>query len=520
MQTVTRNSLLVTGLLVIASFYYWMSWSSEVPVLGGDHAVYLLMADYLSPFSDRSYDVTRAALSYSYFPPLYPLILGILGGTSAHVEMAHAITVTFLVVALVWYFLWARREIQSSCLAFLLTAIFALLPATFLQSFGILSEYLYLLLTLVAIWLLARPGIPLSHLYGASIVIGFAAVTRTVGITLIIAFAVYLFLNKRDQWVRLVLVSLMPVISWNVSKWLLGHEGGYFWIVTSLLETKPLYILILEQLAIEGHALWVGWITSFDHAPSVMTLIVGSVIGAICLAGTLRRIYLTRLDGIYLILYFGVLLLWPFSQPADSRRLLYVVLPILMLHGFEFIRYLIPRLPPLKTGIYGYVYLLAMALLALPATGFIFHQLVMAANDANKEYANSLYWYSGGDLNRTRMKINVYKKLTQSWQKIPNVVPAGECVYSVDPTWLMLYANRPSYSTPRIFTKDQFLKEAKSCRYIYIASYARPPYQLFYPRDYIMGEGQIVFIDRMEKMEGKPIIGMLVKMPNDDVLRK
>lgn len=518
MQTAIRNALLVTGLLVIASFYYWMSWSPEVPVLGGDHAVYLLMADYLSPFSDRSYDVTRAALSYSYFPPLYPLMLGILGGTSAHVEVAHAITVTFLVVALVWYFLWARREIQSSYQAFLLTAIFAFLPATFLQSFGILSEYLYLLLTLIAVWLLTRPGISLSHLYGASIVIGLAAVTRTVGITLVVAFAVYLFIHKRDRWVRLVLVSLMPAVSWQVLKWALGYEGGYLWIVTSLMETRPLLDLIWEQLSTESHSLWIGWITSFDHIPSVMALIVGSVIGVICIAGTVYRVYLRKFDGFYLVLYLGVFTLWP--STFDTRRFLYVVLPILMLHGLYFARYQIHRLAPLKPCIFGYVYLFVIVLLVLPAAGFVFRQLVMAANVENQAYANSLYWYSGGDLNRTRMKINAYKKLTQSWQKIPDVVPAGECVYSVDPTWLMLYADRPSYSTPQAPAKDQFLKEAKNCRYIYVASYARPPYPLFYPRDYIMGQGQIVSVDRVEKMEGEPIVGMLVKMPKYDVLGK
>ena len=91
MQAAVRNFLLAAGLLAVAIFYYWMNWSAEVPILGGDHAVYLLTADHMSPFSDRGYDVTRAAMSYSYFPPLYPLILGITGGTSAHVEIAHAV---------------------------------------------------------------------------------------------------------------------------------------------------------------------------------------------------------------------------------------------------------------------------------------------------------------------------------------------------------------------------------------------------------------------------------------------
>ncbi|MCR4297329.1 MAG: hypothetical protein NUV75_01050 [Gallionella sp.] len=514
MQTAIRNFLLAAGFLAVAIFYYWMNWSAELPILGGDHAVYLLTADHMSPFSDRGYGVTRAAMSYSYFPPLYPLILGITGGTSAHVEIAHAVTVTFLIIALAWYFVWARHEIQSSYQAFFLTVVFALLPTTFFQSFGILSENLYLSLTLIAIWLLTKPDAPLSRLYAASVVIGLAVITRTIGVALVVAFAIHLFLYRRDQWARLVFVSLLPFISWNVLKSLLGYTGGYLWILTRVLETTPLYELLLKKLVHESHGLWVGWITSIDHTPTLMALIVGSAIGIICLAGTVHRAYRRKFDGIYLILYFVVLLLWP-SSP-DARRFLYPVLPILLLHGLDLTSYLMQRFSPIKSAIYGYTYLFIITLITFPAAGLIFHRLAMSADDENKEYANSLYWYSGQDLNRARLKIKAYKKLTLSWQRISEVVPEGECVYNVDPTWLMLYANIPSYSTPQASTKDQFFKAAKDCRYFYVASYTRPPYQLFYPSDYIMGEGKIVFIDRMAGLAGDPVLGMLVEMPRSE----
>jgi len=64
MQTAARIFLLAAGFLAAAIFYYWMNWSAEVPILGGDHAVYFLMADQL----------------------------GITGGTSAHIEIAHAMS--------------------------------------------------------------------------------------------------------------------------------------------------------------------------------------------------------------------------------------------------------------------------------------------------------------------------------------------------------------------------------------------------------------------------------------------
>ena len=48
-----RNWLPFLGFAVIAVFYYFFTWSPELPILGGDHPVYLLMAGHLSLFAGR-----------------------------------------------------------------------------------------------------------------------------------------------------------------------------------------------------------------------------------------------------------------------------------------------------------------------------------------------------------------------------------------------------------------------------------------------------------------------------------
>ena len=130
------------------------------------------MADHWSLFGKLSPETTRAAMSYSYFAPLYPLMLSFVGGTIEHVELAHAVTITFFSASLVFFFMWAWRETENPIQSFLLTAIFAFLPTTFFQSFGILSENLYLLLTLMAVWMLTQLRISLPQLYIVSIVVG------------------------------------------------------------------------------------------------------------------------------------------------------------------------------------------------------------------------------------------------------------------------------------------------------------------------------------------------------------
>ena len=510
----TKNLLLVFGFAVISVFYYWLQWSSALPVLGGDHAAYLLMADRLSPFGVHGDQVTRAALDFIYFPPLYPMILGLSGATSTNIEMAHAVTITFLFAAFVWSFLWANDETRNSLQSFLLVLVFALIPATFFQSFGILSEPLYLWLTMLAVWLLGRSEIPASRLYMAAAVIGLAAITRTARVALIAAFAVFLFLRKEKNGLRLVLLSAAPVCIWNVLKWLLDYPGGYVWILTSIAEKKTLGFLLWEKPVNELHGLWVGWITSFDHTPVLASMIVATLVGVACIAGAVRRARAGKFDGIYVFLYIAMLLVWP-STP-DAKRFLYVILPILLVQGLLSISALSRRLLPSWPEAMTYVFLAVLALVIFPPTGLIFNRLAMAAADSNWWYAKSIYWYAGENtgsaLDHNRLQIEAKDRYVASWRKVPLAVSESECVYSVDPTWLMLYANRPALLTPKARTREEFFQKATRCRYVYIASYIHPPYLGFYPREYLNG-GRIVFTDRIEFGGRKAVLGMLVEMP-------
>lgn len=127
-----RNTFYLAVFSLISAFYYFLQWSPSPPILGGDHAAYLLMADYLSPFGTLDPQVIESALTYIYVPPLYPLILGWLGVSHEQVLLAHVITVTFLLVSLVLSYLWIQAETQDRSQAFWFTLIFSLMPAVHL----------------------------------------------------------------------------------------------------------------------------------------------------------------------------------------------------------------------------------------------------------------------------------------------------------------------------------------------------------------------------------------------------
>lgn len=50
----TRQIALTAGLGIVAITYYAFTWGHELSDLMGDNALYLLMAQYLSPFGERS----------------------------------------------------------------------------------------------------------------------------------------------------------------------------------------------------------------------------------------------------------------------------------------------------------------------------------------------------------------------------------------------------------------------------------------------------------------------------------
>src|SRR5688572_488869 len=116
-QRVLTRGVFGIVLAGLGLFYYRLAVHAETPLLDGDDAVYAVMADYFSFFSSRSDEITELVMRYSYFPPLYPLLLGVTGADSAHLWFAHLLTVGFLIGAMALFLLWLRHVVPSAASA-------------------------------------------------------------------------------------------------------------------------------------------------------------------------------------------------------------------------------------------------------------------------------------------------------------------------------------------------------------------------------------------------------------------
>ncbi len=264
----------VLGFLLLSLAYLAWSYTSELGSFGGDNAIYLRSAEFLSPFSPNS------ALAASYFansqyPPLFPLVLGLFGATG-NLLVAHLTVTSFLLAALFALYKWQRSLDIPSWWAFAVAFLFACLPGTYLQTLEILSENLYLLFSLLGLWMYRQAETTRRNdrLLGAALAVAAATLTRTAGVALLAALLSHLLLiNRSRRNLAAAALAVAPVAAWHL--WRGG--GGYVSSLTTTYGANAVAALI-DRLHLQATALWYGWINNFVSAPSGRTYAEGKKI--------------------------------------------------------------------------------------------------------------------------------------------------------------------------------------------------------------------------------------------------
>ena len=108
------------------------------------------MARYLSPWHEPSPAIIAAWPPMQDFPPFFPFLLAILGAAYNY-TFAHILTALFLLLSIPLIFILGRGMFTSHWQALIVVLIFCLSPSAWLNSLGILSENLYLLLSLITL---------------------------------------------------------------------------------------------------------------------------------------------------------------------------------------------------------------------------------------------------------------------------------------------------------------------------------------------------------------------------------
>lgn len=467
----------IAGFMLLSVVYYYWAWSHVLGDFGGDNAFYLLIAQYFSPWHTHS-DVAAYFYANSIYPPLYPFVLAIFGGGESLLA-AHLVTVTCLLLALAALYIWSRALRLPTLVAGLLTLLFALLPITYKLALEVLSENLYLLSTLACVGAVAahendrRP----IWLWAATGCLVAATLTRSAGIALLAAFVLYLLLHRPPSFLRLAVVAIAPIILWNLFS---GHEGhGYLASFMEKYKADPV-TMFFQGLANGFKIIWYGWVSNF--AGSSIARPLTGFLGALCLTGMGYRVYLRKLDGFYSAAYLVLLLVWPF--PAEVQRLLFVIMPVLLVQGVL----LLERIPKMRIAKLDlrpvYILFAAIFLIVIPDLALTINRFITPMPVEYADYRRSPKWYYI-DQNIARMNVIMSKDLAMHMFSLRTIVPEGECIYGIKPSIVGYFSDRVSLAPPGPNLDqtafDAYLKKT-NCRYFYMMSIFSPSFsETYYP---------------------------------------
>jgi|GEM_PF-4692692 len=325
------------ALIAVSLFFYSLTWGDKVVGYLSDDAIYLLMAEMFSPWHHATGLVFEMLRQEHHFPPLYPVMLGLLGADSQTPALAAAVSTALLILAVAAFGTWIYRDSGKRLAAVGLPLLFAVLPGTIIFTQGLWSEFLFMAFFYGALALIADRQPEPGHWLACSLFIALTAVTRAVGVALIAGYGLYLFLQRPRRWLLYLLVAALPFVYWVGFINIRAVDHGYFGVLLQALAGGDhAGGALFHDLAAKAATLYGAWRWQFlvgggrAGGPLIDAILILLLLAA--LAGFCRRLYHRRLDALCLVFYGITVLLWPFSALNFESRFLFPLMPLLLFY--------------------------------------------------------------------------------------------------------------------------------------------------------------------------------------------
>lgn len=460
---------------LIGTAYVIWSWSTVLGGFGGDNAHYLFMARHFSPYSVES-AVTAHFAANSIYPPLFPLLLGLVGGGESLLA-AHLATTSFLLAAFGVFYWWLRLEGLGMIAACVTLLALVLLPGVYLQTLSVHSENLYLLCSLAALACASvarREKTAYPWMAWAIVALAAAYLTRGAGLALVVAWLAWLWLNRMPQRMMFSILAILPIILW--SQFGSTNSTNYWAQLTNGYHDPSAFF---SQVWVQSQYLLGGWLANFGSSRTAF--ITGTLILSLGLIAALWRTKLRHMDGLYVWCYLGMAVLWPF--PAESQRMVVVLFPILLWQSVWMLgkwKLESSNIQPLRIGLLVILLLSALPEFALNVQRF--HSPL--PSEVPQAYRHTEGWYSPNSTIAIS-DVKFTAALESDLLRLGETVPKDECIFAIKPSIVAFLSGRISKAPPSV-QADQALFEqglrAEGCRYFYMLAFASPSYPVtMYP---------------------------------------
>ncbi len=480
------NTVLAAVVTAIAGYIALrFVWLDGLPSFADDGVSYLIMARYLTPFFPRSEIITQAFL-YEHYPPLFPALLALTGGSHSFVA-AHLTVIACFLGALLLVYFWSARTLDSTPLGLLVLLIFAASPGSWVNLLGVLSENLYLLLSLLVLYhydarVAARDFGWRDSLVLAAL-LALVLSTRTVGVSLIAAYLLTQAFERRSLRAllrpRTLAPALLPVLAaaaWYAARPTLGTSSYVEDIARLLgdltsgrLDAGGWSALLLPQLS----ALYDAWFVAFlvywrsEYAP---TYIIVALLGVLALYGLVIRLARNRLDAWYVLVHLLVLLVWPY--PGQFTRFIYAILPMLILHAAYALIVLATRVnQPSVRAWFARAALILVLVSILPTTAFLHARASYRTLAPSMDYTRVTQFYRLPGLVKAENAALWHENLRLDMERIKATTPPDAAIMWYTPNFISLLAQRRALGFPEFTSEKDFLRAVAEAapEYVFLA---------------------------------------------------
>jgi hypothetical protein len=356
LDAVLRTSLLVSLLALLVGMWAWEPLPAGV---WHDDGAYLLLAKSLAEGDGLRYAGVPETPPGAKFPPLYPFTLSLAWRIAPDAVAEGAggglLNVLFLSLAAGAMWAFARSELRLGTPAAVLTLLPWVSPDLWRLGMVSLSEPLFVLLLIGALWALTRASrsSAIADIVLAGALLGLLSLTRTIGVVVLGAGVVSLALERRWRdlgWVAAIAGLLMaPWWIWSTSaagemvaplRELMGPYGR--WLAEQTLADPG--ASLSRALGATPILSRIGFSLFLPGVKGVLTWVVGPVLAAAALIGLVGLGKHARSVVLSVLLYLGVIWIWPHTE----RRLVAPLLPLLTLGLAGVLQMVAQRAPRLR----------------------------------------------------------------------------------------------------------------------------------------------------------------------------
>lgn len=502
-------------MMLLGALFIYLGVNNPYVGFQADDALYLLMTDAYSPYRDAGLPVYEHIRAHSQLPPMFPLLLGLLGAGTEQLTAARVCVAAFMMFAHTLFYLWLRTVEVPRTHALTIVVLHGLLPITWIHVADLWSEGLYLcfsFLALLAFRYVESSRFAVIGCIAAGILVGCAIATRTVGVALIPALLLLCFRGGIRS--SIVLCTSLVLFSALISPLGMGEAGLSY---TDLLLSKfgqDTAIRIFEQITLATGAAWQAFaydLLQWRELSGVQSAVLAALL-LLAAAGFTRSLRRAPYVALYCAAYCPIIAVWPFLDIID--RFLFAVLPFWFYFAYSGAALAGTWLETTKLSAPA-LFVTTLLLLAAPSVLSSARQLWRPLPVPELDtFRTTRYWLDTTRKGTGMAELHYLKGLDDAVGDIAAHVAETECVHTGLTNMVLLQAKRTAW--PPLAEDRIAAGEWGPCAYYYLTPSEVSGRTPMYPWELIKHRADVVAVHRAQPVAtdenaAGPIVGILVR---------